>query len=331
MTGGILLLLSAVFMQSNPSGSAPRFEQPTPQPDTITVPFEYYKQHIFVSLTVNGVPGMQFLLDTGTSTNILDLQAVQTLGLKPENLQKVKNIGLGGGKVAIAAAKNLDVELDHMQVEHVLAVVDLHGLEVSFGHRTDGILGFDLLRHYVVQLDFQRQTLTLSPIKGYHYRGSGDILFLADKKHSPDVHVTLNTSTNQRQQAVVGVDTGSDVTLLLYSKFAQSAHLEGTFLPSHGLRAYGLGGFFPVQQGTLHSLSMGHLLATNMTIFLLPVTPTMIKKKTTCGVVGMSYLSNFQKVIFDVARGRMILELKPAHQISSAALPTVPPQTHLPQ
>ena len=324
MIGGAFLMLSAVLMQSGSPGSVQTPAHAQLRSESVTVPFEYDKQHIFITLTVNGVPGMQFLLDTGSSANILDLQTSQNLGLKPESVVKEKDLGMGGGKVAVAAAKNLDVEMDHTQIADVLALVDLHGLAAAYGHRMDGILGFPLLNRYAVELDLQRQMLTLTPTRDYRYKGAGDVLVLADKRHSTNVHISMDTARHTNRQAIVAVDTGSDVTLMLYPSYVYKARLDGAFLGSQTYMAYGLGGYFPVQIGTLPTMNMGSLQTTGMTIFTLPAAPPMVKKKKmTSGVVGMAYLNNFSKVIFDVPHGHMILELKSAD--AAATKPSGPP------
>jgi hypothetical protein len=323
MIGGALLVISAVLMQPGLPGPAPASSYAELRSGAVTAPIAFYKDHIFVTLTVNGTPGMQFLLDTGASADILDMQTSQAMGLKPEGVVKEKDLGLGGGRVAVAAAKDVDVELDHTQIAHSLTLVDLHGLADAYEHRIDGILGFPLLNRYAVELDLERQMITLTPTQNYHYKGKGDILALADKKHSTNVRISINTARNDQKQAIVAIDTGSDVTLMLYPNYVYKAHLDGAFLGSRTIFAYGLGGYFAVQVGTLPAMNMGPLQTTGMTIFTLPAAPPLVqKKKMTCGVVGMAYLTNFSKVIFDVPHGHMILELKP---VTTASKPVGPP------
>ena len=310
MIGGALLVLSSVLMQS---GMPSAGQNPMPAsliPSSVMVPFASDRQHIFVSLTVNGTPGMQFLLDSGTTSNILDLHASQMLGLKPEGIQREKDIGLGGGMVAVAEDKDVSVVLEQLPVAHALALVDLHDLQVAYHHRIDGILGFPLLQQYVVVLDFQKQMLTLLPAKGYHYQGEGSVVNLAHKKHSAEISITLSTDTRTHMPAVVDVDTGSDVSLMLFQSYAQKQNLQEMFVSSHGLWAYGLGGYFPVKIGRMPAIVMGRMQTGDQTVFLLQTTPNVLKNKTASGVVGLAYLSNFGKVIFDVPSGQMIFEVK---------------------
>jgi Aspartyl protease len=277
----------------------------------VIVPFEYYRQHIFLTVTVNGTPGMVFLLDTGTSIDILDLTTSRSLGIPLENITKAKDLGLGSGKVSVAGAHNIAVQLGALPLAETVAIIDLSGLEKSYGHRTDGIIGFPMLKRYVVAIDFERHELTFWPSHGYKYRGSGDRMELGDKGNLPTIPVTVNTLSRRQQNAVVEVDTGSDASLMLYPQFAHHSHLEEEFLQMNPRQAYGLGGYFPVRLGVLDSMTMGNTMVTRFTAFLMQTSPEVTRRKVS-GIIGTSVLGSYRKIIFDVPRGEIIFERPPA-------------------
>lgn len=292
----------------------------------IAAPFEYFRDHIYVTLTVNGTPGMSFLLDTGTSTNVLNLRTSQALGLKPESVKREKDLGLGDGKVSVAAAKNVDLEMGSVQLANILALVDLTGLERFNGHRTDGILGFPLLRRFVVEFDFENHVLTLFPIKHYKYRGAGDIQYVSRKDKFAAIPVTLCTDDKKHHDTVVELDTGSDSTLLLYPEYARDAHLERTFRKRpdpmlQNLQGYGIGGFFPLQYGELTFMAMRHTEVTPMPVFLMETSSMVARNKKIGGIVGTAVLSKYHKVIFDLPHGRIILERRLPTETSSLKPP----------
>jgi hypothetical protein len=292
----------------------------------IAAPFEYFRDHIYVTLTVNGTPGMSFLLDTGTTANVLNLRTSLALGLKPESVKREKDLGLGDGKVSVAAAKNVDLEMGPVQVADILALVDLSGLERFNGHRTDGILGFPLLRRFVVEFDFENHVLTLFPIKHYKYRGPGDVQYVSHKDKSAAIPVTLCTDDRKHHETVVELDTGSNSTLLLYPEYARGAHMERTFRKrpdpmKQNLQGYGLGGFFPIQYGELAFMAMSHTEVTPMPVFLLETSSMVARRKRIGGIVGTAVLSKYHKVIFDIPHGRIILERRLPTETSSIKSP----------
>ena len=326
MIGSLLLAMSTTLLPqtSQPQRVAPLI--PAQHFAPVTVPFDYFNRHIFITLTLNGTPGMVFLLDSGTNANILSMNSAAMMGLQPVSVQQEKGLGLGSGKVFVAAAKDIDARIGEVQVANVMAVIDLQDLENRFGHRIDGILGFPFLQNFVVQLDFDKHLLTLIPSKKYSYRGPGDRLYLTSRSKATSIPVVVSTMDHMEEQLKVEMDTGSDVTLLLYPQFVRGAHLEGIF-PSRAehQQAYGLGGYFAMQYGVLNSLLMGRTEASHLTIFKLLSEPTAARTGF-AGVIGTSLLDQFQKVVFDVPRGQIILELSPASQVSAirAGFPSIP-------
>jgi len=322
MIGSLLLAISTTLLPQNsrPQRVVPLV--PAQHFAPVTVPFDYFNRHIFITLTLNGIPGMAFLLDSGSTCNILSLSTAAAMGLQPVSVQQQRGLGLGSGKVYVAAAKDIDASIGNIQIANLMAVIDLKDLGQRFGHRLDGILGFPFLQHFVVQLDFNKHLLTLMPSKKYSYRGPGDMLYLSNRSKGTSIPVMLSTLNHRERYIKVEVDTGSDVTLLLYPQFVHGAHLEGIF-PSHAQQlAYGLGGYFAMQYGVLNTLLMGRTEASNLTVFKLLSEPVAARTGF-AGVIGTSLLDQFSKVVFDVPRGHIIFELNPARQVSTNR-PVVP-------
>jgi hypothetical protein len=269
---------------------------------------------------------MVFLLDSGTSSNILNMRTSEVLGLRPVSVQQQKGLGLGSGRVHVAAAKDIDARIGDVQVANLMAVIDLLGVEEHFHHPLDGILGFPFLQHFAVVLDFNKHLLTLLPSERYTYRGPGEMLRLTSKSESTSIPVLLGALGQPQHSATVEIDTGSDVTLLLYPDYVRVAHLDGAFLTKSIFRSYGLGGYFPMQSGLLQSLLMGRTEASHLAIFQLQSDPIGGARKDYVGMIGNSLLEQFQKVVFDVPRGFVIFELKPVNQVSAnrPALPRLP-------
>ena len=325
MIGSLLLAMSTTLVPQTPQTQhiAPLIVAQRFAP--VTIPFDYYNRHIFITLTLDGQPGMVFLLDSGTNANILSMNTAEAMGLQPVSIQQQKGLGLGSGKVYVAAAKDIDARIENIQVANLMAVIGLEGLEHQFGHRIDGILGFPFLQHFVVQLDFNKHLLTLMPSKKYSYRGPGQTLYLTSRSTGPSIPVMVSTVDHTERELRVEVDTGSDVTLLLYPKFVHGAHLEGVFPTKAQQQAYGLGGYFAMQYGVLNSLLMGRTEASNLTVFKLLSEP-MATRTGFAGVIGTSLLEQFSKVVFDVPRGHIILEMNPVDQVSAnrPVIPAVP-------
>ena len=294
----------------------------------IQIPFEYTKGHLFVTVSVNGHPGYVFLVDSGTSVDVLDLTASRELGIPMEKITRAKDLGLGGGKVKMGGSRHLDLRLEDLRAQQVrvgssAAIVDLHGLAQVMGHRLDGILGYPLLRRYVVGINFLTDDLTLWHVREFNYRGHGNVMQLAEQRdHVPAIPVTVDTLDRKRRHAMVEIDTGSDATLLLYPRYARKAHIDAAFFgmntnmkPGEG---YGLGGSFPVLPGILASMTMGNVLVSHLMAFMMQTSPAITRHKI-AGVLGTSVLGSYKRVIFDVPERRVIFELRPPPPMAQTA------------
>ena len=314
MFGVLLLALSTTLAPqvTAPERIAPLIPAQHFRP--VTIPFEYFNRHIFVKLTLNGAPGMVFMLDSGANSNVLNMRTSGALGLKPVSIQRAKGLGLGSGKVPVAAATDIDARIGGIQVANVMAIVDLQGWEDNFGHREDGILGFPFLQKFVVVVDFDSHELMLMPSKRFSYRGGGRTIYVHRKSISASIPVTLAIHGRFPQQATVDVDTGSDVTLLLYPRYVQGAQLGTVFSNKANVQGYGLGGYFQMQLGLLESFLMGSIEAKDLAVFRLDDQPAVVNKDCV-GVIGNSLLEQFHRVVFDLPGNRIIFEIRPPKSI----------------
>lgn len=313
MLGILLLALSTTLL---PQATAPERLAPlVPEQHfrPVTIPFEYFNRHIFVRLTLNGKPGFVFMLDSGASSNILNMRTSEALGLKPVSIQQAKGLGLGSGKIQIAAAKDIDARLGGIQVANVMAIVDMQAWEAHLGHAEDGILGFPFLQNFVVVVDFDKHELMLLPSKRYSYRGDGKTVFVGRKSSSASIPVTLGSYGRLPQRANVDVDTGSDVTLMLYPHYVRGAQLGQVFSTRRPVLGYGLGGYFQMRLGMLESLLMGSVEAKDLAVFQLQSEPVS-RDKHCVGVIGNSLLDQFHRVVFDLPGSRIIFEVRAAKQ-----------------
>jgi hypothetical protein len=277
----------------------------------ITVPFEYFRRHIFVTVSLQGKPGFIFMLDSGANRNILNLRTSKLLGMQPLKLQQEKNVGFGDAPVYVAPEERVNASIGSIQVAQVMAVIDLNRFEQHFGHPTDGMLGYPFLRNFVVKVDFQKKLLTLFPTGGYTYRGSGVEVLLKPSRDFVITPITLGCDRLVRYRVDMAVDTGSDATMMLYDQYVRQLELVDSRQHSVSGLAFGLNGFYPVALGSINSFYIGDAETHNVAVDYLAENETAAAARTLPGAIGNGILQNFRAVIFDVPQGRMFLELKP--------------------
>ncbi len=277
----------------------------------LTVPFEYFRRHIYVTVSLQGKLGFVFMLDSGANRNILNLRTSKLLGMQPLKLQQEKNVGFGDAPVYVAPEERINATIGSIQVAQTMAVIDLNRFEQHFGHRTDGMLGYPFLRNFVVKVDFQKKLLTLFPRDGYIYRGSGLEIALKPSRDFVITPIALGSDRLVRYSVDMAVDTGSDATMMLYDQYVRRLELQDSRQHSVSRLAFGLNGFYPVALGSIDSFSIGDAETHNVAVDYLAENETAAAERTLPGAIGNGILQNFRAVIFDVPQGRMFLELKP--------------------
>jgi hypothetical protein len=277
----------------------------------ITVPFEYFRRHIYVNISLQGKPGYSFMLDSGANRNILNLRTSKQLGIQPNSLQQERNVGFGDSPVYVAPEERINAAIGTTPVAQEMAVIDLNRFEQHFGHPTDGMLGYPFFRRFVVKLDFQKKLLTLIPTDQYVYRGSGVQVLLKPSRDFVITPITLGSDRLVRYSVDMAVDTGSDATMMLYDQFVHPLELENSRQHSVAGVAFGLNGFYPVALGSIYSFYIGDAETHNVAVDYLAENQTVAAERKLPGAIGNGILQNFSDVIFDVPQGRMFLELKP--------------------
>lgn len=277
----------------------------------IVLPFDYFQQHIYVPVVLNGKPGFFFMLDTGANRNILNLRTSRQIGIKPHGMTVENKIGFGSGSIYVAPEEHVGVAIGAVPVASVLSVMDLSRVEQHFGHSADGMLGTPFLRHFVVQLDFQHKLLTLLPAEHYRYRGLGFQVRLKPNKDFVVIPVTVGSSKYAHIPVDVLVDSGSNMTLLLYRPYVKALKLQGDLDRAQPGRGFGLNGYYPIAAGFIDSLRIGGAETDNLPVDFLEKEEQLPSTRNIPGAIGNGILHSFRTVIFDVPHQRMIFEVPP--------------------
>ncbi len=280
-------------------------------PGEVALPFEYFRQHIFVSLSVNGRPGLVFMLDSGANRNVLNLRTARQLGIEPEGVTEQRDIGFGDRAIYVAHEKDIDVEMSFVPVAQRVAVMDLSQFEWHFGHPMDGILGYPFFRRFVVKVDYERRLLILEP---GDRRAQGPLAVEVPILPSHNfivVPLVVASDGWMRHSVDAAVDTGSNVVLMLYDRFVPTLGLRTSLRDAMPATAFGLNGYYPVALGIVRRLAIGGAETRNVPVDYLEESEKIGPERDLPGAIGNGLLQSFSSVIFDVPHHRMVLELKP--------------------
>ncbi|HEX2078486.1 MAG TPA: aspartyl protease family protein [Longimicrobium sp.] len=230
------------------------------------------------------------MVDSGASICVVDAALAERRGLERAGRGSVS--GAGAGRVAadtIRGGVQVEVGGEAAECERTVAI-DLSGLTEPLRQRVDGILGFDFLRRYVVEIDYAERRLRLHDPRSYRYASTGRRIPLQFRNRQPYVTARISVGHGPPVERTLLVDTGSgdavDDSLLLQSPRPTRTVTGGV----------GLGSTYQVTSGFLDAVELGGFRFTDV--------PGVAPGPS---LVGGAVLRRFT-VILDYGRQEMILE-----------------------
>ena len=142
------------------------------QSPVTTIPFELFGEHLFIKLTVNNSnEELDFIFDTGDGLTVLNLEAAERLKIRSD--KKVKETSAGGRVTGYLVNHNA-IHLNNIEIKNVkLYETSLNHLETAIGRKIDGIIGYDLLHNFVVEIDYNAMEFHVFNFDDYKYSGDG--------------------------------------------------------------------------------------------------------------------------------------------------------------
>ena len=181
-----------------------------------TVPFDLYKNQIFVPMQVNGSRPLWFILDTGANTAALDETVVQELGLKPQGGGETQGVGSGG--VQMKFLKNIKFALPDLDFfDDDVITLDYRPNFAFQGRETHGMFSYDFLKRFVVTIDYEKRELTVMEpdafVQTNLVENGAEVFPLTFQHGLPYVDAEIKVPGNPPQMATFLVDIGSGDTV----------------------------------------------------------------------------------------------------------------------
>jgi hypothetical protein len=309
----ITLACSLTFTQAGARGlqdvGASRTEQAAGQHKDVVIPFELANKNIFVQVTVGRSRPLWFVLDTGDKYACIDLSIAKSLGLE---LGDQVPVG-GGGKDTVMASLLRSGSFSIIGLEGfsqpLFIAVPFEKLSKASGREFAGILGFDFISQFVVEIDYLRKTITLHNKEGYQYHGDGENLPITfNAAAHPQVRAQVIDGGRSPIEGTFVLDLGSGAALMLNRPFVDA---ERFFQPNRAtvpwIEGLSFGGGIPGSVGRIGGIKLGGFKLSNpVTIFTQASTGAFASAEAE-GNIGAAILEKFN-VILDYGHNRIILE-----------------------
>jgi hypothetical protein len=182
-------------------------------------------------------------------------------------------------------------------------------LPPAMGCDVDGIIGGEFIKQFVIGVDYQARTLTVSDRETFRYTGAGQTLPI---DFTPDNHPVVTASVTPIGHAPVErrfiLDLGSSGALILHSPFVKEQGLPGPdvkTVPMIG--AAGAGGRTTGEIGRVAALEIGRYKLDNVLTAFSQDAAGAMANPTLAGNIGAQIASRF-RMWLDYGRKRITLE-----------------------
>jgi hypothetical protein len=260
---------------------------------------------IWVRASINGALLADFIVDSGASITVIDSAYAATIGLQALGQGETQGAGaVGHASLASLRAIRIDsgdgggVELTNRTV----AVLPISAsLAPTLWHEFAGVLGYDALREFAVEVDYDQRTLTFNDPAAFHYSGSGSKLPFTLAGGVPVIAMKLD----DRYQGDFRVDLGNAGATVLQGAFAAKQGIQ----PSNAVTAAGMGfgGRYPVQIFRMKSMELGPLRWKDPIVSVSQANAGVLANEDFAGLIGNQVLERF-KCTFDYPHRVLYLE-----------------------
>ncbi len=272
-------------------------------------PFQLTDSLIYIQASINGSHPLWMMLDTGSSVTVFDETVSKMLGIRFLDEGNVDGPGQGSvQKLAFANHATLMFAGEEMG-DQTVATLPLEWFSREVGRSTDGFLGSNVFRNYVVEIDYANQLLRFHDPAVYCYSGSGQRLPLQFIWNDiPTVHAEVVAQDGRAIDGVFLVDSGATTAIWLTKAFSE-AHPE--VLSAQGTvevpKVVAVGGGLRTRLGRVQAIRLGGFVVSMPLTQFSQNTSGIFAAPDITGTIGAQMLRRFT-VIFDYPHGEMILE-----------------------
>ncbi len=267
----------------------------------IEIPFRFQNNLILVDVLFNKTFPLTFIFDTGSENTILLKKTYAEL-MNVKYLREYKVYGADLQKeLLVHLANGIDLDLSKISATNSPILIldeDYFRFEKYTGLKIHGILGMDLFKLVVMQINYKKQKIILYSPDEFKEPSNKFIKLPIKVFHNKFYISTKGTvHNNGSTDLTLLLDTGANISLLLHNNSDSTISLPSKLIP--GKLGDGLGGFIEGYMGRTQSLSIGDFNFSNIVTNFqeLPPDVDLAAINNRNGILGNELLSRFN-VIF---------------------------------
>ncbi len=257
-----------------------------------TIPFELFGDHIIIKVSVDDSEPLDFIFDTGSGLTVIDKDIADELSLEG------KEIEMNQTTSAWHLIKHNTIAINHFLMEKNTKVysTDLDHLEISLGMDLDGIIGYDLLRHHSIYINFDTKTMNI-----YDHSNSpkrGDAIPFTLSTSIPVIEGSVVLNNGEAHPGTFFIMTGAGTTLDFNSPYAEQWDVIHKTGKHYSYLVKGLADKeTPHYEGHVQSFTFGNQKIEDLPIGISTATSGIQADKKVSGIIGSQILRMYNMTI----------------------------------
>lgn len=264
--------------------------------DRAIIPFDYQNDLILVEVLFNGLP-LRFIFDTGAEHTMLTRREItDMLAVSYHRKYTIYGADLSTELTAYLAY-GIQLKLGNLELDNRNVLVleeDYFNFSSFTGEDIHGILGADIFRHFVVEIDYQRERIVFYPRETFPEPGDKFVRYPVEiHRGRPYLQVPVKSDRDSIIHTKLLMDTGAGLAMMLYPETSSVLAIPERAVP--GQFGVGLGGFLVGVVGRVQEIELaGHPLTDVVTSFQqLGMVIDSVGLNQRNGLLGNQSLSHF--------------------------------------
>jgi predicted aspartyl protease len=309
----ILLFLAIQTLGQN-GLSRPELEAGVPSRVTLnrfnpsTVPFEFINDFIVIDMILNEQILLKFILDTGSEASIITQpEIIDMLGIPRGKVVKL----YGADRKTILNAQILPIvqlkasNLNFENIPILLLQDNYFNTSTDIGVQIHGILGADILRRFIIEINPIDQTITFHKKLPNKQRLKKYTRINSDYDRGRFfTNIQINQNGKLKNERFL-IDSGSNEAIVYHLDTIRDAQLATNLVPT--AISQGLGGEIKGYTGFATSIELENLLIRNIPIQYQVLSYGDSLTSFRSGILGIPVLKQFN-ILMDYARGDVYLK-----------------------
>ncbi|SRR6266403_166998 len=264
------------------------------------IPFQLSSNFVLVQLRVNNSRPLWFLFSTA-STSVIDTRIAKELGLPVQGKEDLGGIEAGlihGISLALPGVTALN---------QTVAVLPLEFLSSWMGQPVAGLIGYDFISQFVIEVDYATSKMNVYASASYRYSGSGDVIQIKFIDKSPFIAVKVAMEGREAVEGTFEFATESSGVLVVQRSFAEAHQLLNS---TKSFRLGNVGGdegsMSRTLQGRVRNIQVGRFVINNPIVSFSRAEAGKVATGGD-GQIGGEVLRRF-RLILDYSRQLIVLE-----------------------